>query len=838
MTTAVLPNPRLYARPGTYAGLFLVTLSTLMYEIALTRIFSVTMWYHFAFVAISVALLGLTAGALLVYLRPQKFRDADVRAVLWRYSLFFSVSLALCFVTQLSIPFMPARNLAAAWSVVLTCAVISVPFVFSGVVVCLALTRFPKQVNRLYATDLVGAAFGCALLVVLFIVLDGPSLVIAIGAFAALAALSFASDAGSRRGVTWSIAVVVALGGFTGLNSYLHSHGHPLLRITWAKGSPDPPHVYEKWNAFSRVTVDPFGGSGSVAPWGFGLSAKLPPNVKVEQLGMVIDSTASTVLTRYHGDPAETDFLRYDVTNLAHQIRHNGDVLVVGVGGGRDILSALEFDQRSVTGVEINGNVLGATNGKYADFTGHLDRNPRVRFVNDEARSYLARTDKKYDVIQISLIDTWAASSAGAYSLTENSLYTTQAWDVFFKRLKPGGVLSVSRWYRIAHSPRPIESYRTTALAAQALKNHDVARPRDHLLIYRGANVATVLVSPWRAFTSRDVATLSGVSNRLGFEPLLTPARAADGHFARLAAPAGPAAGVSGFKEDISPPTDNRPFFFQTANLSTLLHGAGFSSDQSMRPVLVLGLLALAVLGLSFCFIVLPLLLTTERDAHRGMFPYYTYFAGIGFGFLFIELSQLQRLTIFLGQPTYALTVVLFSLLVFSGIGSMASERLAGAGRRTWMLAPLAALLVAVAVFGIVTPGVLASTASATTPVRIATAVAILMPLGLLMGMPFPIGMRAASARPGAPTAFLWGINGATSVCASVLGVVIALFFGISMSYWAGLAAYVIAAVSLVAVLGRPRIATEPVPASEPEVANRPRVPELSASQRLPVKPS
>ena len=647
MTTAVLPNPRLYARPGTYAGLFLVTLSTLMYEIALTRIFSVTMWYHFAFVAISVALLGLTAGALLVHLRPQRFRDADVRAILWRYSLFFSVSLALCFVTQLSIPFMPARNLAAAWSVVLTCAVISVPFVFSGVVVCLALTRFPKQVNRLYATDLVGAAFGCALLVVLFVVLDGPSLVIAIGAFAALAALSFAADARSRRGATLSIAVVVALGGFTGLNSYLHSHGHPLLRITWAKGSPDPPHVYEKWNAFSRVTVDPFGGGGPQPPWGFGLSARLPRDVKVEQLGMVIDSTASTVLTHYDGKPGETDFLRYDVTNLAHQIRHNADVLVVGVGGGRDILSALEFGQRSVTGVEINGNVLGATNGKYGDFTGHLDRNPRVRFVNDEARSYLARTHKKYDVIQISLIDTWAASSAGAYSLTENSLYTTQAWDVFFRRLKPGGVLSVSRWYRIAHSPRPIESYRTTALAAQALKNHDVARPRDHLLVYRGANVATVLVDPWRAFSRQDVATLKAVSSRLGFEPLLTPTHAADRHFAELAAPEGPAAGVREFKEDISPPTDNRPFFFQTANLGTLLHGAGFSSDQSMRPVLVLGLLALAVLGLSFCFIVLPLLLTTERRAHRGMFPFYTYFAGIGFGFLFIELSQLQRLTIF-----------------------------------------------------------------------------------------------------------------------------------------------------------------------------------------------
>jgi hypothetical protein len=800
----------------------MITLATLMYEIALTRIFSVTMWYHFAFVAISVALFGLTAGALLVHLQPHRFQDFDVRRHLWRYSLLFGVSLALCFVTQLSIPFVPARNAAGAWSVVLTCVVISIPFVFSGVVVCLALTRFPRQVNRLYATDLVGAALGCALLVVLFVVLDGPSLVIAIGALAALGALIFAVDAGSRRGVVWSIAAVIALGGFAGINTYLHSVGHPFLRITWAKGSPDPAHAYEKWNAFSRVTVDSF-ADGPAPPWGFGMSTKVPHDILIDQLGMVIDSTASTVLTRYNGGPAETDFLRYDVTNLAHWLRHDGKVLVVGVGGGRDLLSALEFGQRSVTGVEINGNVLNATDGKYGDFTGHLDRNPRVKIVNDEARSYLARTDERYNLIQISLIDTWAASSAGAFALSENSLYTTQAWRIFFSRLERNGILSVSRWYKIAHSPKPIEAYRTIALAAQALKNIGVARPRDHLLVYRGGNVATVLVSPWRPFSADDVAQLSRETSRLGFTPLLTPERASDEHFAGLAAPEGPGPAVDAFKEDISPPSDNRPFFFQTANLSTLLHGAGFTSDQSMRPVLVLALLGLAVLGLTLGFIVLPLLLTTRPAAHRGMLPFYTYFAGIGLGFLLIEVSQLQRLTIFLGQPTYALTVVLFSLLVFSGLGSMASGLLARSTRAWPRLAAFGVLLVVVTVFGVVTPHVISAMDDATTPVRIATAVAMLMPLGLLMGMPFPIGMRAASARPGAPTAFLWGINGATSVCASVLAVVIAVFFGIAASYWTGLVAYAVAAASLV-VLTRRQL----IPAATGEPGEPPR------SRRLP----
>jgi hypothetical protein len=317
-------------------------------------------------------------------------------------------------------------------------------------------------------------------------------------------------------------------------------------------------------------------------------------------------------------------------------------------------------------------------------------------------------------------------------------------------------------------------------------------------------------VSP-EPFSARDRAALASETERLGFTPVLTGDEAPDERFAALAAPGGPGHAVADFEEDVSPPTDDRPFFFQMANLGTLLGGAGFSSDDSTRPVLVLGLLAATVLGLALGFIVLPLLLKTDRAAHRGMSPFYTYFAGIGLGFLLVEIAQLQRLTVFLGHPTYALTVVLFSLLVFSGIGSMASERLADPSRPRLTLVPLGALLVTVAALGFLTPEVIDRMDGATTPARIATAVAILAPLGLLMGMPFAIGMRAASTRPGAPTAFLWGINGATSVCASVLGVTIAVFYGISAAYWTGLVAYAVAGVSLLAIVRR---RTEPEPAA------------------------
>ena len=821
MTQAASPSrpaaPRVQL--GTYAGLFGVTLSTLMYEIALTRIFSVTMWYHFAFVAISVALFGMTVGALIVYLLPHRFPPNRVNHQLWLFSLLFGVSIAVCFAIQMTIKFVPHRTFEGAVSVVATCVVISIPFVFSGIVVCLALTRFPERVNRLYAADLVGASLGCVLLVVAFSVLDGPSLVIGVGALATLAAVAFAAAAGFRRGMAIAGIAVVVLGGFALANARLHSQGDPYLRVLWAKEQSDPEHDYERWNAFSRVTVD---GEGDAAkpPASPGLSTTLPPDITVRQLGMLIDSTAGTVLTEYDGDPDETDFLRYDITNLAHFARDDADVLVVGVGGGRDVLSALEFDQRSVTGVEINGNILDIVNGPFGDFTGHLDRDPRVTFVNDEARSYLARTDQRYDIIQISLIDTWAATSAGAYALSENSLYTTEAWDVFFDSLASNGILSVSRWYNTVGNAEPLETYRTTALAAEALKEHGVDNPREHMLIYHGpprdfgVSIATLLVSP-EPFSQADVDAVNEAVGRLAFTTILTPDAALDERFEGLAAPGGPGDAVDEFEANISPPSDNRPFFFQMAEVDDIFDRGGVGNQHVTQPVLVLGMLALTVLGLAALCIVVPLLLTTRRSAHRGMFPFYGYFAGIGLGFLLIEIAQLQRLSIFLGHPTYALTVVLFSVLLFSGIGSMLTERFVRVERPATLIVPLLVLMAVVAVFGFATPAIIHGMDDATTPVRIGVAVGLLMPLGLVMGTPFAIGMRAAATRPGAPTAFLWGINGATSVCASVFAVVIALFLGISAAYLAGFLAYALAVGSMVAIT-RQKAPSPPAPEAAP----------------------
>ncbi len=794
-----LTGSGLRARAGTYGGVFMVTLATLMYEIALTRIFSVTMWYHFAFGVISLALFGMTAGALIVHLHPERFPDELVVRRLWFFSLLFGVSIPVCFIVQLFIPVDPKVTWGGIFSVVVTCITVSIPFVFSGVVVCLVLTRFPVRVNRLYAADLIGAALGCVLFVFLVGRFDASSVVVATGALATLGALFFAYDLAVAGPKIAAVIGVVVIGGIAIGNAALHSSNHDPLRLRYVKGSQDHRHTYEKWNAFSRVTVD-----GN------------PDDPASKTLGMVIDSTAGTGLYRYDGDTSKVSpELRDDVTNLVHHVRQNADVLVIGVGGGRDVLSALLYKQHSVKGVEINKDILHVTNGVYGDFTGHLDHDPRVSFVNDEAHAYLTRTNSKYDIIQISLIDTWAATSSGAFALSENSLYTTDAWKVFLNRLKPGGILSVTRWYQRPFAGRPLEMYRTTSLAAQALKDRGVQYPRANIAIYQGpprffgASYGTLLISP-DPLPQSTWTTLQDVADQLHFTPALTPTHVSDPVFADLTGPGGPQKGINEVSADISPPTDNRPFFFQMADISSLGDVFSSSNDQIFQPVLVLAVLSLTVLALTAIFILFPLLRTTRREQHRGMAPFYVYFAGIGLAFLLIEVSQLQRLAVFLGHPTYGLTVVLFSVLLFSGIGSMLTERVVSRSQPRQALVALGVLLGTVVAFGLISPGVLRASVHMTTPARIAVAVALLAPLSLMMGMPFALGMRMAATRPGATTAFMWGINGAMSVCGSVFGLVIALFFGISTSFWVGLLAYAVAFGAMTRMLPP---AGEPAPA-------------------------
>jgi hypothetical protein len=800
------------ATRSTYSGLFFVALATLMYEILLTRIFSVTMLYHFAFVALSVAMFGMTVGALLVYLLPRIFTPDRYPAWLAAAAMTFPVAMVLSFLTELSVPFRIHPSIVAIYAIVFTYAVIAVPFIVSGIVVCLALTGFPSRVSRLYAADLAGAALGCVLLIPVLDYSDGPTAVLWVCWLASLGGLFFASAATDRTGpgshgshgthgsrmraaaMALSLAFLIGAAGHTVL---VWKH-FPIFRILYIKGSFEARPLYEKWNSYSRVRVN---GSPDalVEPQGWGLSRTLPPGLRVRQLQMDIDVVAGTVMTGYDGTPASVPHLAYDVTNLAYQVRRGPDALVIGAGGGRDVLSALTLGARSVVAVEINKDILRTVNGRFGDFTGHLDRDPRVRFVNDEARSYIARSGERYGLIQISLIDTWAATAAGAFVLSENSLYTVEAWRTFMQHLTPDGMLSVSRWY---YRDSPAEVYRTLTLAVDALNSSGVENPRAHIAIVRNMTIAnrpetpdgvgTLLVSV-RPFTAEELATLDRRSSELGFEVMFSPTVSRDPLFEALTGPSAQQA-IDAYELRINPPTDNSPFFFNMLRLRDLMNLSVLESGKqsnNLKAVATLAVLLATVTLLTGLCIIVPLWM--RRGTVHGATPLFAFFIAIGLGFMLIETSQMQRLIIALGHPTYALSVVLFGLLLSSGAGSYLTTNVPVERVRQAGFTRLVVLVVVLAAFGAVTPAVVDATAAASTPARIAAALALLFPAGLVMGMAFPLGMKLAASRAATLTPWLWGLNGAASVFASVLSVCIALTFSISVAFWTGWVVYLVA---------------------------------------------
>ncbi|HEX5690233.1 MAG TPA: hypothetical protein VFX76_09535, partial [Roseiflexaceae bacterium] len=796
----------------TYAGLFLIALATLMYQNLLSRVFSMTMWYHFAFMAISIALFGMTVGALLIYLLPNVFTQARAKYHLALTALAFAISTLISFLTHLSLPFNTAdiiiSTIPGIYTIVLTYAVISTPFVFSGMCVSLTLTKFPRQVSRLYAADLVGAAIGCVILVYVLKVTDGPTAVIGVALLASLGALLFAIGESLPRLRRWSAisAVVFALLAF-GNTLLVNAQSSP-LRLIYVRGDVEKRPLYEKWNSFSRIAIA--GNPAQLSPPdGWGLSSVYPSAERpVRQLQLGVDAGAGTILTAFHGDYSDVEFLKYDVTNIAHYLRPNANVLVVGAGGGRDVLSALTFDQKSVVAVEINEDTINAVNNRFGNFTGFLDRDPRVHFVNDEARSYIARQTDHYDILQVSLIDTWVATTAGAFVFTENSLYTTEAWQIFLDRLSDNGVLTFSRWY---FRDRPGEMYRLTSLATDALRRSGVQNPRDHILIVRrmfdqNANadsphgIGTMLVGK-RPFTAEDIATIEQIANKMQFEVVLSPSFAADETFATIASGQNFESFVNNYPINIAPTTDDSPFFFQMLRIRDMFNlklqdqGAMSFNQHAVR---VLGILLLVMLVLTFLCIVGPLALTARQVDLRGSLPLFIFFMSIGFGFMLIEMSQMQRLAIFLGHPTYGLSVVLFTLLLSSGLGSFLTQKIPNPETSSNSTLCMVLLLTVLLTFGVMTPFVIDAFQALITPLRIAVAVAIVFPIGLCMGMAFPLGMKVAARAKPALTPWLWGVNGATSVCASVLALAIAFSSSISTSFWIGFGCYVLAFLAFV----------------------------------------
>ncbi|MFN0152017.1 MAG: hypothetical protein ACKVU1_15055 [bacterium] len=789
-------------RAGLFAGVFLISFSILQAELVLTRVFSVTLWYHFAFVAVSVALLGMATGGVRVY-RRGAVADAHVPAALAREARRFSVAMVGALLILLGVPFIYRISLGAVVSLVLIYAGVALPFYFGGALLALLFRARAREIGPIYAADLAGAGLGALLTVPLLNAVSAPTALVVAATGGALASVLFARSAGdpggtaaraarsdTRRGLALAavFSIVAILGETT-----------PLLRIDFAKDQVERGLLAEKWNALSRITVGPWG----TPTWGVSERYKGP---KPETLWMKIDSDAGTPITRWDGDVTKVEALRYDITAFAYHFRQGQRSLVIGPGGGRDVLTALIMGARTVTGVEINPAIVETVRDQFGDFTGRLYDDPRVTIVLGEGREYLRRTPERFDMIQASLIDTWAASAAGAYVFSEANLYTREAFGEYLDRLTDEGILTVSRWH---FKDLPTETLRMTGLAVRALLDRGVADPAAHIILvkrttwdwaYRLAEprdgIGTILVKR-TPFRPEEVAHARQLAEGLDFQVILAPGGGGDPLFENLVAGRDPEAFGRSYAVDVSPPTDERPFFFYTLRLRDLPKWLGSQRveqgvmQNNVRAVFVLGALLLIVLVLSIGFLILPLVSRSDGPREMPPAPALAYFAALGLGFILIEIPLIQRLILYLGHPLYALSVVLSALLIGAGAGSLLCSRLSIAAARRAVVA----LALVLALASVTIPPVLGATLGAGTAARIGLSVAAIFALGVGCGIPFPLGVRLLGAEGERWIPWMWGINGAFSVLASVLATALAMSFGFGAPFAVGVAAYAVAAV-------------------------------------------
>jgi hypothetical protein len=772
----------------------LVSFSSLLLELALTRLFSVVLFYHFAFFAISVALLGLGSGGVFAHVYRDWLARFDVRTLGSRLCLLNSILLLIVLEIVLHIPVsleVTGRNFGKLTIIYLASAV---PFFLTGLLFSVLFARSTHAITQLYGADLAGGAGACLAIVPLLNLIGAPNALLLASAALAIASALWRPER-KRRKIAYTLAVIFAL-------LIAANYSGKLIDIVYAKGLyRDPKWVeYARWNAISRIEV----------------------NTQLGGKYVVIDADATTAIMNvdpahwdqegsptptHTGLPAKPGFnwkksLMAAAPSVVNVLRPHGEFAIIGPGGGVDVMRAVANGSPNVTGIEINPIIVNnIMRGHYADYSYHLYDLPQVHIHVQDGRSYIRSSPDKYDVVQMTLVDTWASTAAGAFALSENNLYTVEAFREYFDHLKPDGMIAITRW----EFKRPREALRVVSQAIEALHQIGVADPARHFVIVADGGLnedgrPVLVLAKKTPFTADEYAAVENHLrenlNLVWLNPPsapLQPLPPAATAFNQLIASNDPRAFARDYAYNVAPVSDSAPFFFFTLKtkyvIENILAGTGHGMDWRINlGVVVLGMLliisALAVLA----FLILPLALHRRKDhQHKTGLLALLYFIAVGFGYILVEISLIQRFVLFLGHPTYALTVVVFLLLLSSGAGSVAARR--------WITVPSRVLLLPTVIAGlivlnvVVLPWLLPAAVGLPFMIKLILSAVVLAPLGFLMGMPFPTGLRLVQT-----VEWAWALNAAASVLGSVMAMVIAIHFGLTITLLCAAVAYVLAA--------------------------------------------
>jgi hypothetical protein len=752
------PNARILVGIGLVAGCGLAE------QVLLTRLLSAVLYYHFTFLAISLALLGTGAGAIIVFIRPQWFDRSTVEKTLAGWSALFGVLLVLAPVLLAQINYSAGGNVTIGFALqlALICLIAFFPFLAGGIVITLGIRAYTSSVNRVYAADLGGAAIGAVVSVPVLWLFSAPTAMIILGAFAGVAAVLFSW----RAAYTRRVAVAVALGacGVAAISATTS-----LTDLTLPGFSGVTPAAV-KWSPLNRVV-------GYSPPHGTTFSY------------LFYDKVYAPVPGYKRGQPYP-DWLKLSTgsESVAFPLTTPNKVLVIGGGGGRDIFDALSSGAKNVDVIELNSAIVNMVDGPLGKWSGAPYTLPGVHTTVGDGRAVLAKSSTKYNVINIGFTDTLSGSSANALALSENNLYTTQAFQEYFQHLAPGGILSVSRLYHLTGD----EALRATVLMLQSLQDYGIKDPEQHVAVVLGKDLfggepGTVIAS-LKPFTPAQLTTIRTLAAQRGRGVAYIPGGPDKFQWKQLAQ-LGPEAFCATYQYNVCAPTDNKPFFFNMKRLSQIATPLPAVYDYSVDPYMVLGI----TLGLLIilCAIAFGVPLAAVRRQSRPPVKSLLFFAAIGLGYLGMEIVMIQFFVLFLGFPTYSLTVVLFSLLLFTGLGALISNRWRRPQRS--LLTSLGVLVVLLFVSAYWLEPALRGMISLPFSLRVVVSVGLLAPLGITAGMAMPIGLRRFSSLYPNAVPWAWGVNGIASVLAAALAVFVAITWGYAITTLAAAVCYLVA---------------------------------------------
>jgi spermidine synthase len=806
-----------------------VSAGVLAYEVLLTRLFSIVQWHHFAYMVISIALLGYGASGTFLALAQHRLRR-HVAAVFAGSAALFGISAVVAFAIAERLPF---NALAVIWAprqllyIPVLYLLFTVPFFCGATCVGLALTAFPDHISRIYRYDLVGAGAGAlGVAAALFLVVPSMALKLVAGlALVAAALASIRTIDGARR---WRTALIT-LGALAALAVMPPSWTE--LRLSEYKGLsqallvPGTEVLGEESSPLGLLTIV---GSPTIpfrhAP-GLSLNNAIEPP---PQLGVFTDGDGLSVITAFDGRAEPLLYLDFTPAALPYHLLERPAVLILGAGGGADVLLALYHNAAPIDAVELNAQVVRLVRATYADFAGKLYDRPEVRVHVAEARSFVAGSGDRYDLIQLPLLDSLATAAAGTLSLSESYVYTVEAFAQYLEHLRPGGYLAITRWQNLP----PRDSLKLFATALAALERKRIGEPGRQLALIRSWNTTTLIVKNG-TLTAEDVARIRTFAAERSFDLDYYPGieRAGADRFNVLDQPyffEGAAALLSpdrqtfieSYKFDLSPATDDRPYFFDFFRwraLPELLERRALGGAALLDwGYLVLIATLVQALMLSLVLILAPLALrhgTGEPVSNRGWVA--LYFLAIGLGFLFVEIASIQRFVLFLGHPVYAVAVVLCAFLVFAGLGSGVAPRLEAwlaalcrappggwtGGWRGCLRLPSSAIPLAVAGIAstallhlILLPPIFRWLMPLPDPPKIVLSLLLIAPLAFCMGMPFPLALSRLAQRAPDLVPWVWGINGCASVASAILATLLAMSIGYSAVVVIAIGLYLLAA--------------------------------------------